>query len=50
MKADSVFHRDALKGSLRSLSERQAVTSDFFFLMAKLVFTLAREPLLCKLL
>lgn len=50
MKADTVFHGNALKGSLWSLSERQAVTSDFFFLMAKLVFALAKDPLLCKLL
>lgn len=48
MRADTVFHGDALKGSLWSLSERRTVTRDFF-LMAKLVFRLAKEPLLCKL-
>ena len=50
MRADAVFHGDALKGSLQSLSERQAVTRGFFFLMAKLVFALAKDPFLCELL
>lgn len=35
MRAVAVFHRDARKGTLQSLSQRQAVTSDFLFLTAK---------------
>lgn len=50
MKAGAVFHRDARKGSLQSLSHRQAVTSDFLFLTAKLMISLATDPLLCKIL